>query len=85
LKQTLVDSRALRFFAFTVLYIAQGFPFGLVTDAVPAYLAERGVSGGEIGALIGVAMLPWSFKILTGPMMDRFSFLAMGRRRPRVI
>jgi MFS transporter, PAT family, beta-lactamase induction signal transducer AmpG len=68
-----------------VLYIAQGFPFGLVTVALPAYLAEKGVSGGEIGAFIGVAMLPWSFKILAGPMMDRFSFLAMGRRRPWVI
>lgn len=82
---TLVDSRALRFFSFTVLYVAQGFPFGLVTVALPAYLAERGASGGEIGAFIGVAMLPWSFKILAGPMMDRFSFLAMGRRRPWVI
>jgi PAT family beta-lactamase induction signal transducer AmpG len=82
---TLADSRALRFFTFTVLYVAQGFPFGLVTVALPAYLAERGVPGGEIGAFIGVAMLPWSFKILAGPMMDRFSFLAMGRRRPWVI
>jgi MFS transporter, PAT family, beta-lactamase induction signal transducer AmpG len=85
LNRTLVESRALRFFSFTVLYIAQGFPFGLVTVALPAYLAEKGVSGGEIGAFIGVAMLPWSFKILAGPLMDRFSFLAMGRRRPWVI
>ncbi len=82
---TLIESRALRFFSFTVLYIAQGFPFGLVTVALPAYLAEKGVSGGQIGAFIGVAMLPWSFKILAGPLMDRFSFLAMGRRRPWVI
>jgi MFS transporter, PAT family, beta-lactamase induction signal transducer AmpG len=85
MNRTLVESRALRFFAFTVLYVAQGFPFGLVTVALPAYLAEKGVSGGQIGAFIGVAMLPWSFKLLAGPMMDRFSFLAMGRRRPWVI
>ena len=58
MNHTLVDSRTLRFFSFTVLYIAQGFPFGLVTIALPAYLAEKGVSGGEIGAFIGVAMLP---------------------------
>jgi PAT family beta-lactamase induction signal transducer AmpG len=81
----LAESRVLRFASFTVLYVAQGLPFGLVTVALPAYLAEQGVSGGAIGAFIGVAMLPWTFKLLAGPLMDRFSYLAMGRRRPWVI
>jgi PAT family beta-lactamase induction signal transducer AmpG len=82
---TLAESRPLRFVSFTVFYIAQGLPFGLVTVALPAYLAERGVSGGVIGGFIGIAMLPWSFKLFAGPVMDRFSYLAMGRRRPWVI
>jgi PAT family beta-lactamase induction signal transducer AmpG len=81
----LTESRTLRFFSFTVFYVAQGLPFGLVTIALPAYLAEQGVSGGVIGSFIGVAMLPWTFKLFAGPVMDRFSFLAMGRRRPWVI
>jgi len=29
--------------------------------------------------------LPWAFKLLTGPLMDRYEFLAMGRRRPWVL
>jgi PAT family beta-lactamase induction signal transducer AmpG len=81
----LADSRALRFGSFTVFYIAQGLPFGLVNIALPAYLAAQGVSAGAIGAFIGIASLPWTFKLLAGPMMDRFSYLAMGRRRPWVI
>jgi MFS transporter, PAT family, beta-lactamase induction signal transducer AmpG len=81
----LTESRWLRFFSFTVFYVAQGFPFGLVTIALPAYLAEQGVSAGVIGGFIGVAMLPWTFKLFAGPVMDRFSYLAMGRRRPWVI
>jgi MFS transporter, PAT family, beta-lactamase induction signal transducer AmpG len=81
----LTESRWLRFFSFTVFYVAQGFPFGLVTIALPAYLAEQGVSAGAIGSFIGVAMLPWTFKLFAGPVMDRFSYLAMGRRRPWVI
>ncbi len=81
----LTESRWLRFFSFTVFYVAQGFPFGLVTIALPAYLAEQGVSAGVIGGFIGVAMLPWTFKLFAGPIMDRFSYLAMGRRRPWVI
>ncbi|HEY7672402.1 MAG TPA: MFS transporter [Gammaproteobacteria bacterium] len=81
----LADSRALRFFSFTVFYIAQGLPFGLVNIALPAYLAAQGVSNGAIGSFIGIASLPWTFKLLAGPMMDRFYYLAMGRRRPWVI
>ncbi|MGD2167195.1 MAG: hypothetical protein PVF63_03750 [Gammaproteobacteria bacterium] len=35
----MAESRTLRFFTFTILYIAQGLPFGLVSYALPAYLA----------------------------------------------
>ena len=37
----LSQSRYLRYFSFTILYVAQGFPFGLVTVALPAFLLER--------------------------------------------
>jgi PAT family beta-lactamase induction signal transducer AmpG len=30
-------------------------------------------------------VLPWAFKLLTGPLMDRFAFPAMGSRRPWVL
>jgi PAT family beta-lactamase induction signal transducer AmpG len=81
----LAESRNLRFFTFTLLYLAQGFPFGLVNTALPAYLAEQGESATAIASFIAVANLPWSFKLLAGPVMDRWTFLAMGRRRPWVI
>ena len=81
----LTDSRALRFATFTILYVAQGLPFGLVSIALPAYLAETGASAGTIGTFIAIASLPWSFKLLAGPIMDRWTYLAMGRRRPWVI
>ena len=82
---TLSESRGLRFFSFTILYFAQGFPFGLVNTALPAYLAEIGESPAAIAGFIAFANLPWSFKLLAGPIMDRWTFLAMGRRRPWVI
>src|SRR5688572_4138637 len=81
----LSQSRYLRYFSFTILYVAQGFPFGLVTVALPAFLLERGTSPAAVGGFVGVAMLPWTFKWLAGPMMDRFTYLAMGRRRPWVL
>src|SRR5688572_9880959 len=81
----LTQSRYLRYFSFTILYVAQGFPFGLVTVALPAFLLERGTSPAAVGGFVGAAMLPWTFKWLAGPMMDRFTFLSMGRRRPWVL
>jgi len=82
---TLSESRYLRFFSFTILYVAQGLPFGLVTVALPAFLLERGATPAAVGGFVGAAMLPWTFKWLAGPMMERFTYLAMGRRRPWVL
>jgi len=81
----LSQSRVLRYISFTILYVAQGLPFGLVTVALPAFLIERGTSPAAVGGFVGLAMLPWSLKLLAGPMMDRFTYLAMGRRRPWVL
>jgi PAT family beta-lactamase induction signal transducer AmpG len=57
----------------------------MMVVALPAYLAERGAGPGVVGGLVAMAMLPWSLKIIAGPIMDRWSFLAMGRRRPWVL
>ena len=75
----LVDHRHLRFAA---LYAAQGLPFGLFAVAIPAWLAAQGASAAEIGSYLAIATLPWSAKLLAGPLMDRFTFLPMDRRRP---
>ena len=67
------------------LYAAQGLPFGLFAVAIPAWLAAQGASAAEIGSYLAIATLPWSAKLLAGPLMDRFTFLPMGRRRPWVL
>jgi PAT family beta-lactamase induction signal transducer AmpG len=81
----LAESRWLRLTAFTALYAAQGIPIGLLSIAVPAWLAERGMALTQIAAYTAVVSLPWAFKLIAGPFMDRFSFLPMGRRRPWVL
>lgn len=74
-----------RYFSFAILYVAQGIPEGMTYFGIPAWLAMNGKTPGEIGAFIGVIGIPWSFKIVVAPLMDRFSFLPMGRRRPWVL
>lgn len=76
---------ALRFGIGAVMYFAQGIPQGLLGIALPAWLASQGLGAAEIGTYLAVIALPWAFKLLSGPLMDRFEFLPMGRRRPWVI
>ena len=64
---------------------AQGIPMGLLHIALPAWLATKGVSAVQIAAFLSVIMLPWAFKLLTGPLMDHFEYLPMGKRRPWVL
>ena len=77
----LSESSLLRYIAFSILYVAQGIPQGLLWYSIPAWLAMNAKTPGEIGGYIAILGIPWSFKIFNAPFMDRFTYLAMGRRR----
>lgn len=81
----LAESPRMRYAAGSSMYFAQGIPYGLMNIAVPAWLASQGVGAGEIASFLAVVILPWAFKLLSGPLMDRYQFLPMGRRRPWVL
>src|SRR5690349_1592606 len=57
-----------------------GIPLALVLITIPAWLADQGVSPSEIG-LLSAAGLPWSFKFLWSPLLDRWPPPFGGRRR----
>jgi PAT family beta-lactamase induction signal transducer AmpG len=82
---SLSENAFLRYFTFAALYVAQGIPEGLLWYAIPAWLAMNGKSPTEIGSYVAVIGIPWSLKLLNAPLMDRFTFLSMGRRRPWVL
>jgi MFS transporter, PAT family, beta-lactamase induction signal transducer AmpG len=81
----LSKSSLLRYFTFSSLYTAQGIPEGLTFFAIPAWMAMQGKTPTEIGSFIGVIGIPWSLKILIAPIMDRYTFLPMGRKRPWIL
>jgi PAT family beta-lactamase induction signal transducer AmpG len=54
-----------------VLYFAEGLPFGVVNDVLPVYFKVHGVSLAEIG-LMALLNLPWTFKFLWSPLVDRY-------------
>ena len=74
-----------RFAVATLLYFAQGIPKGLLQIAMPAWLASQGLSAYAIASYLALVILPWVFKLLTGPLMDRYQYPAMGLRRPWVL
>jgi len=81
----LSSSSRTRYLTGALAYFAQGIPKGLLHIALPAWLAVEGVPPTEIAAFLGVIMLPWAFKLLVGPLMDRYEYLPMGKRRPWVL
>ena len=81
----LADNSRVRFATGSMMYFAQGIPQGLLAIAIPAWLASLDVSAADIGSYLAVIVLPWAFKLISGPFMDRFQFPPMGRRRPWVL
>jgi PAT family beta-lactamase induction signal transducer AmpG len=55
----------------SILYFAEGLPFGFQAFALPIYLRESGTSLVAIGFL-GALSLPWMFKFLWAPLVDRY-------------
>lgn len=57
-----------------------GFPYYLLYQLVQLWLSKRGVDVANIGlfALVG---LPYSWKFLWAPMLDRYFYEKVGRRR----
>jgi len=85
IKGVLSESPASRYLTFSLLYFAQGVPEGLTYFAIPAYLAMNGATPVVIGSYLAVVGLPWSSKLILAPLMDRYTIIAMGRKRPWVL
>jgi MFS transporter, PAT family, beta-lactamase induction signal transducer AmpG len=83
--RALSEHRTLRTALLFLLYVAQGLPLGLMMFALPAWLAQNNLPAGAIGGVVAMVTLPWTFKLIYGCVMDRYAFLAMGRRRPWII
>lgn len=70
----------LRLFAVLFLGFASGLPLALSGQAMQAWLTVDGLDIATIGFL-GLVGIPYSFKFLWAPLMDRFDPPLLGRRR----
>ena len=81
----LSEHRVVRIVVLCTLYVAQGIPFGFLTVTLAASLAAEGLDATSIGGVFAVGTLPWAFKWIWGPFVDRFGSPRFGRRRPWIL
>jgi len=72
--------RSWRTLSVTLLSFSSGIPLGLVWFAIPDWMRDIGVDIRIVG-LFNLAQIPWAFKILWSPFMDRYVPGFWGRRR----
>ena len=77
----LSENRVLRYFSFSALYFAQGIPDGILYFGFPAWMAMNGKTPAEIGAFVGVLIIPWSFKFVMGPFHRPVYLPAHGKKK----
>lgn len=78
-------STKLRLFTVFLFYFTQGVPIGLFFIAIPAWLASNGATTADRAAVVSASILPWTMKFFLGFVMDRYTYLPMGRRRIWII
>lgn len=81
----LEKSAKLRLLTVFLFYFTQGVPVGLFFYAIPAWLASNGASTVAIASVVSASILPWTLKFFLGFLMDRYTYLPMGRRRVWII
>ncbi|GAA4326413.1 muropeptide MFS transporter AmpG [Pontixanthobacter gangjinensis] len=81
----LAENAILRYLVFAALYISEGIPIGITFFAIPAWLAMNNIPAVEIATYTAVIIIPWTFKLVVAPIMDRYTLLSMGRKRPWIL
>jgi len=68
----------------SVLYFAQGLPFGFQSKGLKLALTELGLPMAAV-TLSSALSLPWSFKPLLAPFVDRHGSERLGRRKSWIL
>ena len=67
-----------------MLYLAHALPLYFFNVALPAILRQQGMDLRWIG-MLSLLYLPWAFKFLWAPLVDRYFWPQLGRRRSWLI
>lgn len=68
----------------TLLYFIQGIPLGFFGGTLQVLFIEAGASFEDL-ALLSIVTMPFSFKILTAPILESFYSRKIGKRRTYIL
>jgi MFS transporter, PAT family, beta-lactamase induction signal transducer AmpG len=68
----------------SLLYMVQGLPFGFFLFTFPLHLRGQGLSLGKI-TFLSIVNMPWLLKFLWAPLVDKYWFSSMGRRKSWIL
>jgi len=63
-----------------LLGFSSGLPLALITSTLQAWFADSGMSVLATG-MLSLISLPYVYRILWGPLLDRYSLTSLGKRR----
>jgi MFS family permease len=75
---------SLRLTVLLSLYLAEGLPGGITTQALPAIMRSHGISLSNI-SFAGILMAPWALKFLWAPWLDTWFWPRLGQRRSWIL
>jgi len=75
------ESTRFRYFTFFYLYAMQGIPAGFALTTLANYLVGQGAAPNIVGSFVGIIGTPWILQFLWGPVIDRYQYSTMGRRK----
>lgn len=73
-----------RLFIVFILGFSSGLPMALISSTLQAWYAYSGMSVLATGAL-SLVSLPYAYRIFWGPVLDRYSLFALGKRRSWIL
>ena len=76
-----MNKRLLIIFA---LGFSSGLPLALVSSTLQAWFADSGMSVATTG-LLSLISLPYIYRIIWSPLLDRYSLLSIGKRRSWIL
>ena len=79
------ESTRLRYITFFYLYAMQGIPAGFALTTLANYLAGQGAAPNIVGNFVGIVGTPWILQFMWGPLIDRYQYSAMGRRKHWIV
>jgi MFS family permease len=69
----------------SLLYFVQGLPFGFQSKGLKLLLADDKAVPMTAVTLLGLLSLPWSFKPVWAPLVDRYGSARFGRRKSWIV